>query len=83
MCSQASALPELAGPTTALTFSLSISSVMFWIDFGGEPRLSRFTPTSLRPITPPALLMSSMAASKPQRPAVPSSATPLADWSAL
>src|SRR5208283_1201832 len=38
MCSQASALPELAGPRTALTRSLSIRSIMFWMDLGSPPK---------------------------------------------
>ena len=50
-----------------------------WMAFGGVPWSSRITPTTLRPRMPPALFTSSMAASKPQRPAVPSSATPLPD----
>jgi len=66
-----------------LTFSLSISSCTVWMALGGVPWSSRMTPTSLRPMMPPALLMSSMAASNPQRPEMPSSATPLADWSAV
>ena len=59
---QASALPELVGPNTATTCSLSIRSLMFWIDFGGCERSSRITNVNGRPSTPPSALRSSIAA---------------------
>ena len=72
MCFQASALPELVGPNTATTFSLSIRSLMFWIDFGRlrECRRARRA-SSFLPSTPPAALMSSMAACMPSTAAWP------------
>ena len=83
MCFQARALPEFVGPKTATTFSLSISSDMFWIDFGGCERSSRTTRVSFRPSTPPAALMSSMAACKPRAAAWPLEAEGEADRSPL
>ncbi len=71
MCFQAMALPELVGPNTATTFSLSISSVMFWMDLGGAEASSRTTRASFLPSTPPAALMSAMAASMPMTAAWP------------
>jgi hypothetical protein len=83
MCFQASALPELVGPTMATTFSLSIRSAMFWMDFGGCDRSSRTTSTSLRPSRPPLALMSSMAVRKPSTAACPLCADGEADRSPL
>jgi hypothetical protein len=40
---------ELVGPKTAATFSLSIRSLMFWIDFGGAELSSRTTSVSFGP----------------------------------
>ena len=82
MCFQASALP-VVGPNTATTFSLSIRSVMFWIDFGGCDRSSRTTSTTLRPSRPPAALMSSMAVFRPSTAAWPLCAEGDADRSPL
>ncbi len=71
MCFQAMALPELVGPNTATTFSLSIRSLMFWIDLGGADTSSRVTSVNLRPSTPPAALRSAIAASMPSTAAWP------------
>ena len=71
MCFQAMALPELVGPKIVTTFSLSIRSLMFWIDLGGCERSSRTTRVRFRPRTPPAALTSSMAALIPSTAACP------------
>ncbi|MNT81219.1 hypothetical protein D3C72_2207890 [compost metagenome] len=71
MCFQAMALPELVGPNTATTFSLSTRSLMFWIDFGGAETSSRVTSVNFRPSAPPAAFRSAMAASMPSTAAWP------------
>ena len=56
---------------------------MFWIDFGGAEVSSRVTSVSFLPSTPPAALMSSMAASMPSTAACPLCAEGEADRSPL
>ena len=55
-----------SGRNTATTFSLSIRSTMFWIDFDGCARSSRTTSSHLRFKIPPAALTSSSAACSPR-----------------
>ena len=83
MCFQAMALPELVGPNTADTFSLSTSSLMFWMDLGGADVSSRVTSTIFLPSSPPAALISAIAASMPSTAAWPLWAEGDADRSPL
>ncbi|CKU97389.1 Uncharacterised protein [Mycobacterium tuberculosis] len=56
---------------------------MFWIDLGGADTSSRVTSASFLPSTPPAALMSAMAASMPSTAAWPLCAEGDADRSPL
>ncbi|KAL03711.1 hypothetical protein L499_A2845 [Bordetella holmesii CDC-H635-BH] len=79
----ASMLPEFTPPSMALTFSLSTSSLVFWMALGGAPTSSRATMTTFLPSTPPAALISSAAWRAPASAEMPKSAEPVADISLL
>src|ERR1700692_1101750 len=62
----ASASPELNGPQIACTLAWLISSCVAFTALVGSPWVSRVTISSLRPLTPPAALMASVAKITPR-----------------
>src|SRR5260370_8520362 len=62
----ASAAPELSGPQIAWTLAWLINSCVAFTALVGSPWVSRVTISSLRPLTPPAALMASVAKITPR-----------------
>src|ERR1700736_3796755 len=62
----ASASPELSGPQIPWTLAWLINSCVAFTALVGSPWVSRVTISSLRPLTPPAALMASVAKITPR-----------------
>src|SRR5260370_20551961 len=62
----ASAAPELSGPQIPWTLAWLINSCVAFTALVGSPWVSRVTISSLRPLTPPAALMASVAKITPR-----------------
>src|SRR3977135_2143076 len=62
----ASASPELSGPQIAWTLAWLINSWVAFTALVGSPWVSRITISILRPLTPPAALMASVAKVTPR-----------------